>query len=307
MIVQIYEIQTPEEARRCIDLGVDQIGSVLLSQPDWQQQSIKDVISVCHGTPVRNSLIPLFRDRDTLYRAAEFYRPHFIHFCESLTDHAGRKPDLEEFIELQEGMKNTFPEIGIMRSIPIPPKGVLPGFPSLDMARELEAVTDIFLTDTYLGKEPVEGYIGITGKRVDPEMALQLVLQSQIPVILAGGLSPENVYGAIMEVLPAGADSCTLTNRVDSEGRPIRFHKDFSKVDRFVSEVRRAEEALRLKREELQAKMAQQREELREREEALPAHSVKPHQLLAIEELEEAISLVEKELGAIDKALSENP
>ena len=34
MITQIYEIQTPQEAEKCIELGVDQIGSVLLSQGD---------------------------------------------------------------------------------------------------------------------------------------------------------------------------------------------------------------------------------------------------------------------------------
>ena len=37
MITQIYEIQTPQEAEKCIELGVDQIGSVLLSQGDWRE------------------------------------------------------------------------------------------------------------------------------------------------------------------------------------------------------------------------------------------------------------------------------
>ncbi|MBN1940309.1 MAG: N-(5'-phosphoribosyl)anthranilate isomerase, partial [Candidatus Aminicenantes bacterium] len=60
--------------------------------------------------------------------------------------------------------------------------------------------------------------------------------------ILAGGLSPENVYEAAMKVRPAGVDSCTLTNAVDLEGKPIRFKKDFAKVAAFVAESRRAEE-----------------------------------------------------------------
>ena len=61
-------------------------------------------------------------------------------------------------------LKKKFPEIGIMRSIPIPQKGILPHFPSLKIAHLLEPVSDIFLTDTWLGKEPVKGFIGITGK-----------------------------------------------------------------------------------------------------------------------------------------------
>ncbi len=42
MITQIYEIQTPKEAAQCIELGVDHIGSVLLSQEEWKQPLIKD-------------------------------------------------------------------------------------------------------------------------------------------------------------------------------------------------------------------------------------------------------------------------
>jgi hypothetical protein len=40
------------------------------------------------------------------------------------------------------------------------------------------------------------------------------------------------------------------------------------------------------------------RAELREREKALPAHSIRPHQLLAIEELEEKIRILEQKLKA---------
>jgi phosphoribosylanthranilate isomerase len=58
---------------------------------------------------------------------------------------------------------------------------------------------------------------------------------------LAGGLSPENVYDALIEVRPAGADSCTKTNKEDKKGNPIRFKKDFDKIKRFVEEVRRCE------------------------------------------------------------------
>ena len=48
---------------------------------------------------------------------------------------------------------------------------------------------------------------------------------------------------------PAGADSCTLTNSLDREGKPIRFKKDFTKVKGFVREARRAAENLPDKKE----------------------------------------------------------
>ncbi|MBW1850541.1 MAG: hypothetical protein JRJ15_03755 [Deltaproteobacteria bacterium] len=244
MIVQIYEIQDPKEAEKCIELGVDHIGSVLLSQDSWRAPSLKEVTCLTKGTDAKNCLIPLFQDPDILYSALDYYQPHFIHFCETLTDPTGRIKDMREIIRLQSKLKEKFPEIGIMRSIPIPQKGILPHFPSLKIAHLLEPVSDIFLTDTWLGKEPVKGFIGITGKKVDLEIAKKLVLHSAIPVILAGGLSPENVSKALLKTAPAGADSCTQTNMADGNGRPTRFKKDFHKVKNFVKEVRRAEKEI---------------------------------------------------------------
>jgi phosphoribosylanthranilate isomerase len=274
---------------------VDHIGSVLLSQDEWRVRALKEVFLSTKGTDAKNSLIPLFKDMDTLCRTLDYYQPHFVHFCDSLTDNNGIEIELEEFIRLQSSLKQKFPGVGIIRSIPIPRKALSTLFPTLKIARELEPVSDIFLTDTWLGIEPVKGYIGITGKTADWEMARELVIQSNIPVILAGGLSSENVYNALMKVAPAGADSCTGTNRMDQEGNPIRFQKDFSKVEEFVKEVRRAEKEIHTRKQALIVELNELKEELKEREASLPAHSVRPHQLIAIEELEEAIAVKEME------------
>ena len=105
MIVQIYEIQTPEEAERCIELGVDHLGSVLLSKDDWRVKSIKEVIGLTRTTDAKNSLIPLFHDLESLYRVLDFYEPHFIHFCENMTDCRGREMNLGFFVEMQSGLQ----------------------------------------------------------------------------------------------------------------------------------------------------------------------------------------------------------
>jgi phosphoribosylanthranilate isomerase len=301
MLAQIYEIQTPEEAGKCIDLGVDRIGSVLLSVSDWKKADIREVIALSKGTGTTNSLIPLFGDWDTLCRVMDYYRPHFVHFCESLTNAHGHKVDLSPFILLQEKFKNAFPDIGIVRSIPVPAAGLTPDFPCLDLVRSMEKMSDFLLIDTWLGKEPVEGFVGITGQVADLERAKAVVLQSNIPVLLAGGLSPENVFDAVTKLLPAGADSCTHTNQTDASGKAIRFKKDFLKVEKFVKEIRRAEAALPSRRQDLKLHLARLTEELQQRVAALPAHSVRPHQVMAIEDLEEEIALTEKKLSQIDR------
>ena len=88
------------------------------------------------------------------------------------------------------------------------------------------------------------GYVGITGEVCDWDLAAALVGASRIPVILAGGISAENVYDAIGRVKPAGIDSCMQTNARDSRGKPIRFRKDIDRVRRLLEEVRRAEEMI---------------------------------------------------------------
>ncbi len=244
MIVQIYEIQDPWEAERCLELGVDHIGSVIVSTENWQNPEIRDLIKLTQNAVGKNSLIFLFWDKDIIFKALDYYCPHIIHFCESLTDEAARPLELAPFVERQDLVRRRFSEIKIMRSIPIASRGHNPRPPALEIAKVFEPVTDIFLADTWLGKEPVEGYIGITGRPVDWDVASQLVKHTKLPVILAGGLSPDNVYEAVVKVMPAGADSCTGTNMTDDSGRPIRFRKDFDKVKQFLSEIRRAEQEL---------------------------------------------------------------
>ena len=297
MIVQIYEIQTPREAEECIEAGVDHLGSVILNQDEWCLPLLRETVRLTGGSKHKSSMIPLFRDLDTIYRVLDYYQPDYIHFCDALTDVDGKITGLERRVEFQEAVKGKFPEIGIIRTIPIPRTGEAPDFPSLQIAEAFEPLSDVFLTDTWREDAPVEGFIGITGETVDREIARDLIHQSTLPVILAGGLSPENVRDTLTSVRAAGADSCTLTNRVDHQGTPIRFEKDFGKVGAFVRAVREVEAVLRDEKAEKAARLTSLRAELLDREKALPAHSVRPHQLMLIEELEDRITDLEKEIA----------
>ncbi len=251
IITQIYEVQRPEGAEALIELGVDHIGSVVLSETDWKQASIRETIRFIAGTAALSSLILLYHDKDAVFRSLDYYRPDIVHFCEALGDpmrKRGLVEDCRPYILLQEEVKKRFPEIRIMRSIPIPVHGAANDFPVMRLARLFEPVSDYFLTDTLIvegkgvGDQPVKGFVGITGRVCDWHIAAQLVASSRIPVILAGGLSSDNVYEGVMTVRPAGVDSCTRTNQVDDRGMGIRFQKDLEKVRRFVAEAHRAED-----------------------------------------------------------------
>jgi phosphoribosylanthranilate isomerase len=245
-LVQIYEVQTPDEAEILIEIGIDHIGSVLLSSDQWQQPSIKAVVDCTRGTDVKTSLIPLFQNMDDISRALDYYQPDIVHFCEALGAHNESSGAWELAFRVQSAIKGRFPEIKTMRAIPIAPPGSSGAVPSLILARRFEEISDLFLTDTLMvatnssadGQQPVNGFVGITGLPCDWDVAAALVRQSTIPVILAGGIGPENVADGIARVRPAGIDSCTGTNAVDDKGHPIRFRKNMNKVRQLVKTVK---------------------------------------------------------------------
>lgn len=241
MIIQVYEIQTPDEARLMVECGVDHIGGVVLSTEEWKIPSLKESVRMIREGGRRSSIIPLFAHPEAVYRVIEYYCPDIVHFCDSL-NHGVRVNEkaVAAAIALQEGVSERFPLVEIMRTIPVAPPGLGDHVPTLELGRRLEMVSDWFLTDTLLveAPQPVVGHVGITGKLCDWEVARDLVTQSAIPVILAGGLSPENVAEGIEMTAPAGVDTCTATNLLDEEGRPIRFRKDPRKVRRFVAASR---------------------------------------------------------------------
>jgi phosphoribosylanthranilate isomerase len=242
--VQIYEIQNPLEAETLIELGVDRIGSVILSEADWKVPAIRDAILVSKDARVKHSLIPLFATENVLFQCVDYYAPDVIHFCESFVDQRSVTASCDALTDLHISVKERFPEVEIMRTVPVGAPGSTQSIPTFEVAKCFEATSDYFLADTSLHSEPVHGFVGITGHTCDWTVARELTLKSSLPVILAGGLSPDNVYAAIMQVRPFGVDSCTRTNAVDEHGKPIRFLKDFSAVDAFVKAVRQAESDL---------------------------------------------------------------
>jgi phosphoribosylanthranilate isomerase len=252
IIVQIYEVQTPSEAENLMALGVDHIGSVIVSKESWKVPSIRDTVQLVQGMDGRSSLIPLFDDLESICFMLDYYKPDIIHFCEAITLENGPGTFCKKLVLLQKNIKKRFPEIKMMRSIPIPQPEAPNQGDALALARMFEAVSDYFLTDTLIVKtsgsivdlQPVKGFVGITGRTCDWDVAAQLIQSSHIPVILAGGITPDNVFDGIMQVMPAGVDSCTGTNALDPYGRSIRFKKDLEKVKHMVDETRRAEKAM---------------------------------------------------------------
>jgi phosphoribosylanthranilate isomerase len=87
-----------------------------------------------------------------------------------------------------------------------------------------------FVTDTF---DPASGARGATGRTHDWSVSARLAARSPRPLILAGGLTPENVGDAVAAVRPAGVDAHTGVE--DAVGR-----KDPARVRAFVDAARAA-------------------------------------------------------------------
>jgi len=100
----------------------------------------------------------------------------------------------------------------------------------LNDLQDFAPFVNAFITDTW---DPQTGARGATGKTHDWKASRRIVESAIRPVIVAGGLTPENVGRAIVQVRPAGVDSHTGVEAPDGT-------KDPALVRDFVEESRRA-------------------------------------------------------------------
>ncbi len=220
MIVQIYGILTPEDAAMVASLGADHIGVVVGDRgrtPDEVDFATARAIFAAVPASTVKVALTVATDLDEIEGMARAVRPDILHLSSGLD---APDPDAMKILRAR------LPGLLLMRAIPVS------GPETIDAALLFQETSDYLLLDT---KDPGRAVIGATGQTHDWTISRQIVEQVHVPVILAGGLSPENVAEAIRAVRPWGVDSLTHTNR---PGQPIR--KDPERVRRFIEAARRA-------------------------------------------------------------------
>ncbi len=113
--------------------------------------------------------------------------------------------------------------VKLIKTIPVPENaetGMI-----IRQIRELSGIADAVLLDTAL-----DGKTGGTGATHNWDISSKIVLNAGMPVILAGGLNPENVGHAAKSVRPYAVDTAS---GVETGGR-----KDENKVKDFIKNAR---------------------------------------------------------------------
>jgi phosphoribosylanthranilate isomerase len=220
MLIQIYEIASPGEARALSEMGVDHIGVLVGDGAFPREQSIESaraIFAAVHSGSKRCAL-SLSTDLNFIGEILSRLQLDILHL--------GCAPELLGPSDVR-ALKAAHPNLSIMRSIPVVDES------SIALAREYSGVANFLLLDSYRTSDRQIGALGVTH---DWSLDRRIVESVSIPVIIAGGLGPENVAAAIAASRPAGVDSKTGTDRAD--GTHI---KDLAKVRAFVAAARRAD------------------------------------------------------------------
>jgi phosphoribosylanthranilate isomerase len=212
MLVQIFEVQTPEEAAALARLGVDHIGVLVGDGAFPRELSIARTKAIFAAVPVghKRVALSLSANLEEVARVVE----------ETMPDIVQVQAEIEDFsVAMTRALKTRFPQIPIMRAVPVIDEA------SVEVARSYLGVADFLLLDSYdLGARQ----FGALGRVHDWTLSRRIVDEVGIPVILAGGLGSDNVAAAIAAVRPEGVDSKTKTDRPGGDG------KDLAKVEAFI-------------------------------------------------------------------------
>ncbi|MBF6561376.1 MAG: phosphoribosylanthranilate isomerase [Candidatus Binataceae bacterium] len=207
MIVQIYSMTSVADAVACAEAGAAMIG-VVVAEPGVVPEGIgagaaREIMAAIRPRALGVAL-SLADDRDEICAMAEAVKCDVVHL-------AAREIEPEDCAWIRARIA----PIRILRAI-----GVRAGA-TLAEAEAHQTCADYLMLDSG-AKGP--GLAGAIAETHDWAISRTIVQRSRIPVILAGGLSAENVAQAIATVRPWGVDSFTHTDVPGSRGKkdPLR-------------------------------------------------------------------------------------
>ncbi|MEZ6060207.1 MAG: phosphoribosylanthranilate isomerase [Planctomycetaceae bacterium] len=193
MWIKICGITNPEDAAVACDAGADAVG--LNFFPGSRRfVDASRAARIRRGVGDRAEVIGVFvnSSADEICRVVGDVGLTGVQF------HGDEPPDLIAAVQ------NRLPGTRLIRAIRVDSDGSQTVDRHLEQLADRGVVPDAILVDAF-----VAGEFGGTGKRVDANLLRQSFRENWPPLILAGGLTPENVESAITEVRPWGVDTAS--------------------------------------------------------------------------------------------------
>jgi len=209
--IKICGITNLEDARAAVDYGADALGFILVPESPRY-------IGHRDATHIADQLPPYVSRTAVLVNASHRFKPLLL----------GLTFDTIQFYEIGSslGLHTDLRRVHAFR---------IKDESSLDMIGPLLKIScpNALLLDAYHPDK-----LGGSGETFNWELAREAKERFQKPIILAGGLTPENVGDAIATVRPYAVD-------VSSGVEATPGRKDHAKLRAFLRAVRKADEAIR--------------------------------------------------------------
>ncbi len=203
--IKICGITTKEQAAETAALGVDALGFVFATSP--RQVSMEEARCIISTMPPFVSSVGVFVDEEMeqIRRIIDYCGIDFVQlhgsespdFCKALAPRAIKAFRIRDEKEILK----------------------LPAY---------EPWVRGFLLDAWSTKA-----MGGTGTTFDWSLAERAATMVKKPVILAGGLTPDNIQDALKQASPWGVDASSGLEKVPG-------HKDMEKVTDFVQKIKKA-------------------------------------------------------------------
>jgi len=204
--------------------GADYFGVVVETSYSPRSQTQNDAAALMRDAPIPGIALVYQPQLEWLQRMIDRVRPQGIQFL---------SPVPLEWLNL---LKSSF-KLKLWQSVHLP---AVEAVVALDESRERQQLlelarqgVDVIVVDTVAIINGVSRFGG-TGKVADWGQARRMVELASRPVLLAGGINPDNVQTALRQVNPAGIDLCSGVERTVGQ-------KDSEKMFRLIRLVRECE------------------------------------------------------------------
>ena len=221
-LIKVCGIRNNDDAETALENGANTIGLLIglthKAEDKIDEKSGKDIAALVRNKypDARIVLVTHLLDPAEIKRIAENVGVTAIQVHDDMS--------VEDIRKLRTDM----PLIELMKAIHIEGSGQAATQDAIAKAHLYAPYVDALLTDSKSVDPDGQIRIGGTGKRHDPNVGRSLVEAfPKMPVVLAGGLTPDNVEEAIRQIHPAGIDANSGLENPDGL-------KDRQKVARFA-------------------------------------------------------------------------
>lgn len=221
-MIQIYSIQTVEEALQCVQAGAEAIGVAVATGADLPAEvpeaTCAEIFAALEGRAQRVLLVVTPTEEETVEYVRRL-QPDILQLC------GNRLPATPELAAQCRAVR---PGLRVLQAVGVDGPG------AIDRAKYFAGFCDMLILDSIA---PGIAGIGAAGRTHDWSIDAEIVRSVPCPVVLAGGLDAENVKAAIKAVRPWGVDSFTRTSDRLPDGGS---RKNIEKVRAFVQAAREA-------------------------------------------------------------------